>query len=561
MKTFIYLLFVCMIAGANASLKFVAPNGSDNGNGTINSPWKRPNDFIKTAIAGDTLQLREGHYTISNADTCSGTRGLRFMSISRNNDNGNYWIANSGTQAQPIVIMPYPGETVVVDSANSLDEPAISIGTIAGPIKYWIIQGLTIRGGFVSIGGDGVEYITIQKMKIQGGSNSRGNNTGAFIVDRGDVNGPKNIMIRDNEISDIRIHDAGIFYKWNSPGSPYVLDFACLTTLDGKNYGVPPQGGTGRIDFIANVCHDMPNLFYLKNASRGPVYIDSNTFYNARSIGNAAPSNVYMRRNLIYGVQDGLTIGGYGGKQVDSLWLISGQNFNFQFNTVLGVNNMFSFSEHGNGHTITNNVFTGLGSTVDYDHSGLISRGNSQSSTDTYNRQDAGPSILISQLRESSVKDNCIVPLRPDWQAASQYRVDTQGGRLIKHFNYQQSKDSLLLFPTDIIKYRGTTDSIFKSPLAGDFHLLSSLGCPVDVGVYGNTVTIPPVQKDTVFIIVHDTVHVLDSIPYTVIYRDTIHIIDSIPFPVAVHDTLTHVATIKDTLYLMPKGVRLEVVP
>jgi hypothetical protein len=77
---------------------YVSPNGSNTGNGSINSPWD-----LKTALSqpaavhpGNTIYLRGGIYNVPSVD-------LGFTSNLR------------GTAENPIKVMSYPGEWAVID--------------------------------------------------------------------------------------------------------------------------------------------------------------------------------------------------------------------------------------------------------------------------------------------------------------------------------------------------------------------------------------------------------------------------------------------------------------
>ena len=77
---------------ANAADYFVAPSGSDKGNGTLSAPFKTVQHAVNQLAPGDSLTLRGGTY---------------FERVT---------LTQGGTAQKPIVIQGYPGEVAVLDS-------------------------------------------------------------------------------------------------------------------------------------------------------------------------------------------------------------------------------------------------------------------------------------------------------------------------------------------------------------------------------------------------------------------------------------------------------------
>jgi len=75
---------------------FVAPNGCDSANGTIDSPWKTLETAVDKVVAGDILYIRGGEYVLTEA--------LQFK--------------KSGNAFQPIVISAYEKETPILNAKN-----------------------------------------------------------------------------------------------------------------------------------------------------------------------------------------------------------------------------------------------------------------------------------------------------------------------------------------------------------------------------------------------------------------------------------------------------------
>lgn len=86
-----FLLVIILSLSLNASTYYVAVNGSDSNNGSINSPWKTFEISITKLSAGDTLFFREGIFYEDEID-----------------------FQLSGTAVNPIVIMAYANESVEI---------------------------------------------------------------------------------------------------------------------------------------------------------------------------------------------------------------------------------------------------------------------------------------------------------------------------------------------------------------------------------------------------------------------------------------------------------------
>lgn len=94
-QTFLALF---LLVGINAFAKdiYVAKNGNDNNDGSIENPYLTISKAATIAVAGDVVYIREGTYE----ETLTPT--------------------NSGTAGNPIVFQSYPGEKVIISAMEAL---------------------------------------------------------------------------------------------------------------------------------------------------------------------------------------------------------------------------------------------------------------------------------------------------------------------------------------------------------------------------------------------------------------------------------------------------------
>ena len=114
-ELFVFILIMAFFAPQVMSTDYyVATNGTDNNNGSINSPWRSLKHAIDVAGAGDTIFMRGGTYTTNEV-----------------------WIKDDmgGAPGQYMTIKNYPGETVSVGGSRWFD--------VEGP--YVRIEGLHFR--------------------------------------------------------------------------------------------------------------------------------------------------------------------------------------------------------------------------------------------------------------------------------------------------------------------------------------------------------------------------------------------------------------------------------
>jgi hypothetical protein len=129
----LFIATFLMAQAAQATTYYVSTTGSDGAAGNnINTPWRTIGHAAATMIAGDTTYVRGGTYTTETT--------IRF--------------ATSGTQANPIRLMNYPGEFPVVSWSSKTDPDHriyIYSGTLTTPVSDIVIQGLEIKNGYEGI--------------------------------------------------------------------------------------------------------------------------------------------------------------------------------------------------------------------------------------------------------------------------------------------------------------------------------------------------------------------------------------------------------------------------
>ncbi|KAJ4361836.1 hypothetical protein N0V83_010777 [Neocucurbitaria cava] len=113
---------------------YVAPTGSDTAAGTLAAPFKSIQSAIDKAVAGDTIYLRGGTYSLTN----------------------NIQIQKSGTSSAPYILSAYQSEVPVIDGEELPSTPAPVGGSVAAADRgilhienanYWKIIGLELKNG------------------------------------------------------------------------------------------------------------------------------------------------------------------------------------------------------------------------------------------------------------------------------------------------------------------------------------------------------------------------------------------------------------------------------
>ena len=114
---------------------YVAPWGNDNNAGTFDNPWRTPQKAFRTAGPGDTVYFRGGTYYPT-----AYTYG---SDVYHYDPKAGY--GKSGTDANRIFYMNYPGETPIIDFSNITPPGNYNIGLYMSNVHYVTFCGLTFQ--------------------------------------------------------------------------------------------------------------------------------------------------------------------------------------------------------------------------------------------------------------------------------------------------------------------------------------------------------------------------------------------------------------------------------
>lgn len=291
---------------------YVATNGNDNNPGTIGEPFATIQKGIDTAVAGDTVYVRGGTYSVSSR--------IKFN--------------NSGTVGTPIVLRNYPGETPVVDGVNAdwgYDWSSL--------IRFNAQNNITV---------DGLRVI---------------NSRWAGIGDHSDANGSEGIIVINCSTYNTQSSGIAFFYGKDITIEDNSVELACVNTggsqecislagVDGFyvlgnqifNITNDVGGGGGEgIDVKAGCKNGVIANNTVHDILKHPIYIDAhdqeqynievyeNTVYNAPTVVTVATEetggnlhDILIRDNIGYDCEWGFVIGGW---DVDSVRTMSAITF------------------------------------------------------------------------------------------------------------------------------------------------------------------------------------------------------------------------------------------
>jgi hypothetical protein len=307
-----------IIAPQNTHAFYVSPDGNDNGNGSINLPWKSLATAVKRLQSGDILFIRGGLYQESLE------------------------IKNSGSKFDPIVISGFENEEVIIDGVgNTL--PSIDHGT---PLVSIIGDWIEFRNIAVQYSGDlGVysigKHVTIDHVFVH-------HNRGSGVILSGDFNLIQNSRIWYNStVNENNQSKTG----WGSGVS--CARFPDFCTI--KNSVVWENWGEGISIFEAlhsaiegNVSYDNQQNIYLSDTKYSTV--QGNLSYC--SPGNSMDS--YTTQNgILVGDEKGVPIPlGINGPRNSS------SNNMIINNIVVGCNHNLSVdTDHSSSNLYANNTF------------------------------------------------------------------------------------------------------------------------------------------------------------------------------------------------------------
>lgn len=504
------------IESSSAAEYYVAPDGNDSASGKIQEPFKTFLPALTKVQAGDIIYARGGTYDFDNAmvggivrdmgsvgaTSCPEGQKLTdgycfkdsYSFININNFSG--WASShlpysvsSGIENAPITVRNYPGEFPVLDLRDQRFDPgfppdgeAFRRAVNVGLKEYWVIEGFEIIGGGVNIGGGTqtaqVHDIIIRNNDIHDITCDGGDNPGIIRIDRGDWGGPYNIFIYGNKLHGI--------YDWEQPsqwdGVNDAQHFGSVTMLSRQSYLGFEGGGTGYIEIKDNEIYEVPQAFFFKNCTAGPILIENNIIHDCGGLGGIVASNMHFVRNLSYRIDMGFRAMGNTSDGIMSdprLLAISGHNAVVEYNTFAGLDFLMSLWT-GTGHTIRNNIFSGLRSRIlgaNWDTPSYISK--SEIYTDA---QDVSESLL----QQVTSNNNCFISPYSDFQFASRYMPSG-----VEHYTYSQARDIFGFDQNSQIIIQSDPDAIFISAAQNNYHLNDPGVCP-GMGYYANSETTLP---------------------------------------------------------------------
>lgn len=375
---------------------YASPGSASGGDGSFERPFRQPQEAVRRAEAGDIVYLRGGVYGEGEGHISRVLRwddesaGVVRALITAGSISLPTWAGRerydvaTGSEAAPIVVRSFPGERACSDGAGG-----IRLGSITTPIAHWRIEGITIKGAPINVGGGSgsgetfenqTHDIELRHNEVYDWTVSGGDNPGLIRVNRGDWGGPERVLIRSNILHDlVAIDPDGEVRDWSSAQD--FQHFGAVTALSCETYLGAECGGNGELRIENNFIFRTPQAFFFKNPSRGPFLVRGNVIRNVGHLGHFAPSNVLLEENTVFG--DGtigrIRLGGSGGPHSEGVvFERMGHNLVLRRNTLVGVPVLVAFVVHSTGHTAEGNVVSGLLSDGEqtWDNPGVFTQAN-----------------------------------------------------------------------------------------------------------------------------------------------------------------------------------------
>ncbi|NSL55909.1 right-handed parallel beta-helix repeat-containing protein [Uliginosibacterium aquaticum] len=328
---FLGSLMLGFSAAASAGTYYVAPGGSDTAAGTQAAPWKTLSRAQTSAVAGDTVYVRGGTYTIkTGVNSCASQTDVVNAIL----------LNKSGATSNPIKYWAYPGETPVFDFSKMTDNCRVKGINLSAS---WVhLKGLEIKG-------------------VPQGNYLNHESWGVW------VNGSRNVL---EQLNVHNIMGAGVFIQ--NGGYNLVLNTDSHDNYDPKTSNGAGQSADG---FGAHIKASNPgNVFRgcraWNNSDDGFDLINA---YSSVTIEDSwAWSHGYLpgtTASLPAGNGNGFKIGGYGGVYV------AGAPKHIVRKSVAFNNKASGF--YANHHPVANDYFnnTGYNNGIDFNLLGIDSSG------------------------------------------------------------------------------------------------------------------------------------------------------------------------------------------
>lgn len=288
----VFLGLFVLIKSSLAAIYYVAVNGSDTNNGTINSPWRTIMKAVNSTGPGDTIYVREGIY-----EEFVGIRGHE----GRGGSNGFFW-----------TIQSYPGEEATIRGSVAFYMASYC------RIKDFKIEGGSIyNSGWVEAGYSFPHHNEIINNKVVGpqqrynmigviGDNNLVEGNTIIVTGGGDsldhgiyvMSGSKNI-IKNNFITGARGFGIHIYDEVKQDRSGQIRD----VVVEGN---VITGCGSGGI-IVATGYSGVPlakNIIIKNNIIYGHIGADYNEGIELRE----HVEDIYIYNNTLYNNYDGIDI-------------------------------------------------------------------------------------------------------------------------------------------------------------------------------------------------------------------------------------------------------------
>jgi len=329
-------------AGTIGTISYVSTKGNDNNTGTLAAPYLTIQKAVDSAIAGDTIYVREGTYYPTTAIT---------------------FYLHNGTSVSPIQLMAYPGEYPVIDggvctSANLILTWNNYINMTGFELRNGTGAGITMIGQHCTVGhmivhdfsGNGItangDYSVVEDCLVYNTAMSNYANPGSGINGSGisacrgtQTTGDMTTdyaIIRRNIVHDIwgegisifeatysTMEDNTMYNGWSA--NIYISDathilcqrnlvYQTKTMLNGSQIGI--MGGDEKLTppssyntFVCNIVYGCTRnfTFWGSNGASGMnnFVIANNTFVSATGpanvwLINANAINTIFKNNIVY---------------------------------------------------------------------------------------------------------------------------------------------------------------------------------------------------------------------------------------------------------------------
>jgi len=340
-------------AGGGGAQHYVRPNGSAQGDGSINNPWDIQTALNQPAAVkpGDTIWLRNGTY---------GNGGTIFTS------NLN------GTSTQPIVLRQYPGERATVNGGFIVD---------GSNVWFWgfEVANLSVTNRITSCSGTNCNMMPVGFDIYAPGSkfiNMVVHDTAqgfGFWTPATNAEIYGSLIYNNGWQGSDRGHGHGI-YTQNQTGTKTIRD---NIIFQGFGLGIQAYGSTNA--YVQNFLFDGNTIF-----NAGTLTIGPNHDYNLLAGGGAGgPQNITVTNNYTYHTpSSGLGLSSLGALGTQASNLIATNNYWIGGDTAISLYNWI-------GATYTNNIAYSQSNYV-------LLAGNLSPSTYTWNNNTYYGSNLMS---------------------------------------------------------------------------------------------------------------------------------------------------------------------